>query len=134
MPCHCAGLALANLALVVEPIPSDMSQKGNDPLSNILMNTQELYRVLTQSVFKSYNTDSLEPWASMEVEYDLRNCYSQLFQPNPLTQSYGTAHPSSILNSCLQPIICFVNIIDSSIENNGFKMSGGCQWKGCRPM
>ena len=103
IPRHCAGLALANLALVVEPIPSDISQNGNDPLSNVIMNTQELYRETTQSVFKSYCTESLEPQASMEVEYDLRDSYSQLFQPDLLTQSYRTA-PSKLDNSCLEPL------------------------------
>ena len=108
IPCHCAGLALANLALVVEPMPSDISQNGNDPLSNAIINTQELYRETTQSVFKSYCTESLEPQASMKVEYDLQDSYSQLFQLDLLTQSYGTA-PSNLNNSCLGPLASTVH-------------------------
>ena len=103
IPCHHAGPASANLALVVEPMPSDISQNGNDPLSNAIMNTQELYRETTQSVFKSYCTESLEPRASMKVKYDLRDSYSQFFQPDPLTQSYRTA-PSKLDNSHLGPL------------------------------
>ena len=100
---HHAVLASANLALVMELVSSDTSQNRNDLLSNAIMNTQELYREATQSVFKSYCTESLEPWASMEVKYNLWDSYSQLFQPDPLTQSYGTA-PSKLDNSCLGPL------------------------------
>ena len=77
------------------------------------MNTQELYREPTQIVFKSYCTESLEPWASMEVEYDLWDSYSQLFQPDLLTQSYGTA-PSKLNNSHLGHLASAVHALISN--------------------